>query len=224
MNLLTVPEWLGAAVLGAVLAALGYVGKQIAEWVVKLRSDERGRRARLAELLALIRAGDAAWKVQCDDRDRLADLIEARQPGWSAATHGYDRVFALAYSTMTEQERELHDVVRAITVHTVQPLNEALLKWLQTDTEFRVAPTDRTPRGKLAQYLVSLEAHLLLWQAKYRIWIPEHPERALVYLDDEKRHGLGFPHGGTALVAARLHHKIPPASQPAEAAEPHRKP
>ena len=33
----------------------------------------------------------------------------------------------------------------------------------------------------------------MLWHAKYEAWIPNHPEHALVYMADEKHHGLGFP-------------------------------
>ena len=74
MGLTNLPEWIGAAVLGALLALAGWVGKQLAEWLAKLRAEERHRRARLAELLALVRAGDAAWKVQCENRDDEAYL------------------------------------------------------------------------------------------------------------------------------------------------------
>jgi len=49
-----------------------------------------------------------------------------------------------------------------------------------------------------------LQAHLLLWLAKYEIWIPASPEHALVYLADEKEHGVGFPRGLDELVDATL--------------------
>lgn len=75
MMLAEVPEWAGTAILGAAIAVLGYVGKGFVEWIGRLRAEERSRRARLAGLLALIRAGDAAWNVQCDNRDRLAERI-----------------------------------------------------------------------------------------------------------------------------------------------------
>ena len=198
------PQWLATAVVGAALAVLGYVGKQFAEWFAGLRAQERRRRARLAELLAIIRAGDVAWKVQCENRDRLVGMITVREPALVAAGQGYDRLLALAFPTMGPDERELHQVVRAITIHTFQPLNEMLLKWLAADTEFRVRPPGETPRARLAKYLADLEAHLLLWQAKFKTWIPDHPERALVYLGDEERHGVPFPRGGAAIVASLL--------------------
>jgi hypothetical protein len=205
MELANIPPWLGAAILGAVIALVGWVGKQLAEWFAMLRAEERHRRARLAELLAILRAGDAAWKVQCENRDRLAGLIRLRKPEWSGEEYSYDRLFALAFPSMPGPERELFDVVRAITIHTFRPLNEGLLRWLASDVAFRVRPPGKTLRAKLAEYLTDLEAHLLLWQAKFQAWIPDHQDRALVYLADEERHGVEFPKGGTALVAAILH-------------------
>jgi hypothetical protein len=207
MDMTAIPDWLGAAVLGAVLAVLGYVGTQFVQWLGRLRGEERARRAKLAELLALIRAGDAAWKVQCENRDRLVKMITEREPALSTTVLGFDQLLAVAHSTMTREERDLHDVVRAITVHTFHPLNQALLQWLQADTEFRVRPPDQTSRGRLSKYLADLEAHLLLWEAKYRVWIPDHPERALVYLADEESHGIGFPKNGAHLVATILHQR-----------------
>ncbi len=206
MPLTELPQWIGTAVLGAVLALLGYVGKQFAEWFGRLRAAENARRARLAELLALIRAGDTAWKVQCENRDKLSALIEARDPALDAG-QGYDHLFAVAFPSMPPAERELHDVVRAYTVHTFRPLNEALLKWIAADADFRVRPPGRSPRATLSLFLADLEAHLLLWQAKFAAWMPDHPERSLVYLDDEGRHGTPFPQGGARLVARILHRR-----------------
>jgi hypothetical protein len=49
--------------------------------------------------------------------------------------------------------------------------------------------------AKLAELLNQLDAHLVLWLAKYESWIPNRPDHALVYLADEQLHGLGFPQG-----------------------------
>lgn len=43
----------------------------------------------------------------------------------------------------------------------------------------------------------------LLWNAKYESWIPEQPEHALVYMDDEKRHGVGFPKRREAIIEGK---------------------
>ena len=204
MDIHTIPPWLGTAIAGAALAVIGHVWTNFQQWRETQQKAERIRRSRLAELVASIRAGDAAWAIQCENRERLNDLVAARMPSQAKNDEGYDQSFALAYSTMTPDERALHDVIRGITIHTIRPINRRLRKWLQSDTEFRVRVIDSTPRGRLAGYLNTLEVHLILWEAKYQIWIPGHPERALVYLADEKQHGIEFPKKGVQIVNAVL--------------------
>jgi len=74
-----------------------------------------------------------------------------------------------------------------MTVHTFRPLNQSVLEWLRGDRYFRaVSPSDRR-LGGLALFLAQLEAHLVLWVAKYEAWIPQHPEHALVFLASSVR-------------------------------------
>lgn len=58
--------------------------------------------------------------------------------------------------------------------------------------------------AELSELLNQLDAHLLLWLAKYEGWIPNRPDHALVYLADEEEHGLGFPNGIEETLAAVL--------------------
>lgn len=97
-------------------------------------------------------------------------------------------------------------------------MNDKLLDWLRSDEHFRGLSSSDHRYGELAVYLPRLEVHLLLWRAKYEQWIPTSPDHCLVYLADEESHGVGFPHGGTALVAALLGHKLPSAVPSAEGA------
>jgi hypothetical protein len=136
-----------------------------------------------------------AYTIQSRHRNRLWELIGDRDPelARSAGEHGYDRLFALAYPHMTAEERELHELVRAITEHTLKPLNDSLLAWLGEDTYFKARTWGSGLHASLAADLADLEVHLLLWMAKYEVWIPGAPENALVYLADEQDHGVGFP-------------------------------
>ena len=204
----TAPFWAAPTILSAAIAALGYVGKLTADFWQERRDTARKRQARLADLLAMLSAGDVAFDVQSALRNRLWRLLTARRPDLRGLS--FDRLFAVAYGDgMTEQERELHTLIRTYTVHMLKPSNDRLLDWIRTDTHFRgLAPT--APRfGDLVRYLPKLEQHLLLWNAKYDAWIPEHPEHCLVYLVDEERHGLEFPPNGTRLVATLLGHEPP---------------
>ena len=194
------PEWLVSPVLGAVLAALGYVSTLLLKIVGDAVSRSRKRRARLVELYSQLGATQTAFKVQTENRDRLQQLITQREASLREADLGFDRLFAVAYPQLTPREQELHAVIRSITENTLHPLNTSILAWLKEDDYFRAAIGRPGRQGALAQELSRLEAHLLLWLAKYRIWIPDHPEHALVYMADEDRHGTAFPHGIEAKI------------------------
>ena len=195
MDLNSVPEWLAAALVAAALATLGFVGKQILEWLTSIRAAKRERRARLVTLLSLLNGSAAVYRVQAVLRNRLFNAVRQRDPELAKIASGYEAVFEAAFPTMTEAERQLHGVVRAYTVNGLKPLNEAMVKWLQADTEFKLATSDRPSEVNVARRLAELEPHLLMWLAKYAAWIPDSPAHALVYLADEEDHGVPFPKG-----------------------------
>jgi len=199
-DLLTLPEWLGTAVVGAVIAALGYVAKTILEWWAGVREARRARRARLVALRALLQAAKASFEIQNDHAQRLLGMIHRNHPGLGVEGEGYERAFAAAYPQFTPEELELHGIIRGITIHALREANEAMLAWLREDAYFKAQQRPGTLAGDLAQQLGALEAHLYLWRAKYAAWIPDHPEHALVYLADEQAHGVGFPSGLDELV------------------------
>jgi hypothetical protein len=195
MQLDALPEWLATALLAAALAMLGFVGKQVLEWIASLSAARRKRRARLVTLLSLLRGSEAVFRVQARLRNQLFELLSERLPVLAELDAGYEEVFSTAFATMTRDERELHAVIRGYTVHGLKPLNEAMRLWLEIDTEFKLARLRRRKDGQLARQLVMLEQHLLMWLAKYATWIPETPSHALVYLGDEEGHGVPFPTG-----------------------------
>lgn len=203
--------WAAPALLAAIIAAIGFVGKTITDLVLRLREEANGRRSKLTELYALLRAGDAAFAVQRELRVRLADQLRHRLPKTAELPPGFERLFAATYAEMTDEERKLHSLIRTMTVHTFRSLNQSLLDWLRADRYFRAMSPVHRRLGGLALFLAQLEAHLVLWLAKYEAWIPEHPEHALVFLVDEERHGVGFPKGGTTILARLLGHPTPGA-------------
>jgi len=206
---LEAPFWAAPALLAASVAALGFVGKTTIDLILKLRETARERKSRLTALYALLRAGDTAFAVQRELRIRLADQLRLRLPETAELPPGFDRLFAATYDAMNDEERQLHSLIRTITTHTFRPLNQSLLDWLRADRYFRAASPSHPRLGSLALFLAGLEAHLILWVAKYEAWIPNHPEHALVFLADEERHGVGFPENGTTIVAGLLGHSTP---------------
>jgi len=207
MEIVSLPAWLAAALLAAALATLGFVGKQILEWIVALRAARRARRAKLVTLLSLLNGSAAVFRAQTLLRDHLFEILIQRDPELKTISTGYEAVFAAAYPTFTDEEHKLHEIIRGYTVNGLKPLNESMLQWLQADTEFRLAHSRKQTLKDLARQLSALEPHLLMWLAKYATWIPHSPAHALVYLDDEEGHGVPFPKRieHTIQVALGLH-------------------
>ena len=187
------------AVVGAALAALGYVAKLIvAEWN-QARIARNARRTSLIRLQALLRAAKTAFDVQAKLRDQLFEELRLRQPSkvpHGLAIEGYEQLFTELFPVFSDEQRELHLVIRAYTEHALRPVNEGLLRWLREDTDHRTPrPRAGPDENELAVKLNQLDTHLMLWLAKFSAWIPDHPEHALNYTNDEKRHGAAFPTG-----------------------------
>ena len=45
----------------------------------------------------------------------------------------------MRYDSFADDEKALHGVIRAITQHSMRPVNQALSDWLKADTEFKTA-------------------------------------------------------------------------------------
>lgn len=75
------PFWAAPALLAALLAALGFLGKTATDLIGASQQAARARRSRLVELYALIRAGDAAFAAQSALRRRLARQLQRRLAG-----------------------------------------------------------------------------------------------------------------------------------------------
>lgn len=194
MKEIALPPWFQSAILTALIAFIGYFAKSILTWLNGHRLDARGRKTKLIELYSLLRATRSAYLQQCKNRDSLYEVLSKKYSDLSSLTIGYDEFFSKLFEEMNSQEKETHSIIRAFTEYTLQPLNENILKWLQSDTFFKSRNWSKNKQlCKLAHQLMQLEAHLYLWQAKFSVWIPDHPEHSLVYLADEKDQGISFP-------------------------------
>ena len=189
---------------GGLVAALGYVGKLVVESVRQWRAERARSGARLLQLQALLSASRTAFLAQNDLAVRLAGQLEARFPGEGPARPGFEQLFAYFHERFTADEADLHRVIRGYTEHALRPLNEAQLHWLRDDAEYRVTQGKTGKRAELSLLLNRLDAHVMLWLAKYEAWLPDQPNHALVYLDDEDKHGSGFPRGVDEAVDAVL--------------------
>jgi hypothetical protein len=199
-----VPGWLVVPVVTSAVAFFFFVAQRIFEWLLAVREAKIAKKekledlrsvrlARLKELQSLLRATRTVFVIQVEIRNKLYDMVERDFPDIAKTEKGFDAIFSKAFSKFDSEHMELHKIIRSYTIYALKPLNLSILKWLEDDTYFKSRLNDKNNLGKLAKRLADLEAHLLLWNAKYEMWIPESPENCLVYMADEKDHGLGFP-------------------------------
>lgn len=193
-DLKSVPSWLGAGVISAAVAALAYVFRSFLDWIGAARERHRQRRSALVQLQSLLRAAKASFETQQKHVRGLCESIPKRDTNAPSLDQGYEDFLTKAHPLMTAEERERHSIVRGYTQHVLRPTNAAMLQWIKQDTFFG-SQAGEGALGSLAKNLAALEIHLLMWNAKYEVWIPDRPAHALVYLDDEEEHGIGFPHG-----------------------------
>lgn len=200
----SLPDWLGTALIGAIIATITYVTKLIIGWNDERLEKQQKRRARLLELLSRLMAGRAIFLAQLSQVKLLVKSLKTRLPDEVEKYEGYEAIFSEMFEVMELKEKNRHSIIRSTTIHGMKPLNDTLLSWVQSDTIYK---TNRTKSGlqcDLAQALHQLETHLLMWQAKYSAWIPEHPNHALVYLADESKHGPAFPNKIDEIVEKSL--------------------
>jgi hypothetical protein len=186
-------------VLSAIVAALGYVGKQLWDAIAESQKTHRTRKSQIVEIQSLLRATDVSFEIQNLHAQRLLAMLQQRTPNLDVSG-GYEEVFTNAYQGMTCEEKELHALIRSISVNALHPGNSALIAWLNRDNYFKAQAGKSEPKSSLASKLGELETHLILWQAKYQMWIADRPDHALVYMADEQNHGQGFPAGLDVLV------------------------
>ena len=99
----------------------------------------------------------------------------------------------MEFTEATLHDQELHGIIRSYSEYSMRRINEALQKWVENDIYFKTEQVGSSRKNELAARLRHLEMHMLLWFAKFENWIPNQPHHALVYMADEKKHGLGFP-------------------------------
>jgi len=190
-----VPEWFGTAVIGAILATLGYLSKSAIDWWKKRNLGKATLRKRLQELESLLLESKSLFKTQNELARRLIKMLQENHKGELPEKPGFERAFVDLHGKFTKEESDLHSIIRGITKNSLRRVNESMSKWLSEDLDFKTGKAPLKNAQELADYLVSLEHHLNLWHDKYKIWIPDNPEHALVYLADEEGHGVRFPIG-----------------------------
>ena len=180
---------------GAIVASVGYVVDLTHKSLDARRKAIDERLTNLINLQSLLQASWVIFDIQNMHAQKLLESINKNQSEILINGGDYGFVeFPEAFPKFTKKEEKLHELIRSITINSMNPINESLMNWLKNDTYFKAQWQREDLYGDLSKQLSQLEAHLLLWQAKYKFAITsEKPENALVYMADEEEHGVAFP-------------------------------
>jgi hypothetical protein len=186
-------EWITTLLIGAIMAVAGYAWKSWIENRERKRKERAGIISKLEELKSLLDTSRYLFSMQQVQVQRLMESLRHNHPAEYAKAEGYDERMARCFPKLNDDEKALHGIIRAYTQHSMRRVNEAIQRWLDTDEQFKTGRVQSSRKQALADRLRELEMHLLLWQAKLEYWLPANPGHALVYMEDERAHGLGFP-------------------------------
>ena len=187
------PEYLGEAIIGAVFAVLGFFGKVLFDFVRARRVEKHSQRSELFKLVDLLEESHSIYRSQNYQARRLRKLLQENHPEETKGIKGFDELFYQLHHFFNDEERELQSLIRSTTMHSLHRVNEELRSWLDRNGYFRRRYEGNMDLDELGTQLRLLNDHLNQWFDKYNTWIPNDEHRSLVYLADEKKHGIGFP-------------------------------
>ena len=159
----------------------------------KTMSETEVRQAlrRLQELNALLAESWEIFVAQNKQRNRLRTLLFKNHtiPGYE----GYNDLFYQLYDQMNQDELDLVHIIRGITEFSMFHVNEKLLAWVERNPVYELLPLATPSNEKLEEELLQLKIHFRMWFPKYYAVFLKDEKHSLVYLNDEKKQGIGFP-------------------------------
>lgn len=202
MNIDSLPEWLGAALIAAVFGLLGFFGRKLLDILEERRKRKRKAIQQLEKLERTLDEAKSVFENQNYLARRLMLLLQSQYADQIPAEVGYDETFYQLYDFMEDEQRELFDLIRGTTINSMHRLNEELSRWASKNSARQLAGKSSPEVDQLDTQLDQLRKHLNGWFDKYEAVFKTSERRSLVYMADEKQHGLGFPGGlGQALNA-----------------------
>jgi len=200
----TVWEGLAEGILAAIAGATGYFFKSWRDDRQKILGERQTILASLRRLGKLLETSRGIAVLQREKADELIALLKKSQGVTFANDDTLDSKLAEKFPVMAPEEKELHGLIRAYSGSALRPINDEILRWLEEDAYFSTGRVSVANSASLIDLLAMLHVHLVLWRAKCLYWLDSSEAHALVYLADEKKHGLGFPKG----LDLRIHETI----------------
>lgn len=168
--------------------------------VEQTHESKKARLARLEKLDRLLDESRNLFRSQRAQAQRLLEGIRRSQPSVAISGLSLDRVFSEAFSQFSQEEAQLHAIIRGITATSLRRVNQEISDWLRQDDWFKQEKHKSESLNQLARELQQLELHLNEWHAKFVSVFEQDRTVALSYLADEQKQGTGFPTGIEDLV------------------------
>ena len=162
------------------------------------KPDVRQVQRRLQELKALLAESWAIFVAQNEQRERLCLLLFKYHA--IPSYEGYNDLFYQLYDQMNQEELELVHIIRGITEFSMFQVNEKLLAWTERNPVYELLPLPTPASEKLEEELLQLKIHFRMWFPKYYAVFLKDEKHSLVYLNDEKKQGIGFPGQLTSML------------------------
>jgi hypothetical protein len=208
-ELVRIPTWLGAAIVGGLSAVIGFFGKNLWEWWSKQRESRNQRRARLEHLGRLLDESRNLFLSQRAQAQRLVENISISQPDVIEWGLSLDQIFSRAFPNFSPDEARLHAIIRGVTRSAMRRVNEDMSNWLRNDDWFKQDQRGINYHNILAKDLRQLQLHLNEWHSKFFSAFEPDQTLALNYLADEQEQGTGFPVGIEEALKKALEHRRP---------------
>ncbi|MDL1866710.1 hypothetical protein FBR06_05560 [Betaproteobacteria bacterium PRO4] len=198
---MSIPDWFGEALVGAIFAVIGYLVKSLIDYCVKKNAQKETKKENLKKLSGLLHESKTLFDAQNSMARRLLRRISERFG--EQTKKGYEANFYYFYDQLADEEKDLHKIIRGVTLNSLCRVNKEMKQWLESDLIFKTNSSGLANSDEVSEKLKILEIHLNLWLSKFDMWM-EDEKHALVYMNDEHQHGTEFPIGIESVIDSAI--------------------
>lgn len=201
MGGMSIPDWFGEALVGAIFAVIGYLVKSLIDYCVKKNAQKETKKENLKKLSGLLHESKTLFDAQNSMARRLLRRISERFG--EQTKKGYEANFYYFYDQLADEEKDLHKIIRGVTLNSLCRVNKEMKQWLESDLIFKTNSSGLANSDEVSEKLKILEIHPNLWLSKFDMWM-EDEKHALVYMNDEHQHGTEFPIGIESVIDSAI--------------------
>lgn len=200
-NISSIPSWFSEALVAVIFGLLGFFGRLLIDHYARKKAQLETKRESLGRLSCLLTESKTLFEAQNSTARRLLKSISDRFS--EPLKSGYEANFYHFYDKLSDEEKDLHKIIRGVTLNSLRRVNSDMKQWLESDVIFKNNSLDISNAVEFAEKLKILETHLNLWLSKFDVWMDDE-KHALVYMNDEQGHGTEFPTGIESIVDSAI--------------------